>query len=191
MTLVTRPATPQHLTPWQGPGGDRRWTTVGFLEICSPAVAEIYCYWNHKRGERSMPRRADIDPAEITRHLPGIQLIDVKRDPLDFVYRLVGTREVAARGHDPTGRRVAESFFGQSADDVLANYRRVIATESFVYDLDKFTTPNGRFVHDESLFLPLADAAGAINPILIYTHYQDLWGRHSRPYLLDADKTLT
>ena len=37
-----------------------------------------------------MPRRADIDPAEITRHLPGIQLIDVKRDPLDFVYRLVG-----------------------------------------------------------------------------------------------------
>jgi hypothetical protein len=39
---------------------------VGFLKICSPAVAEI------------------------TRHFPGIQLIDVKRDPLDFVYRLVG-----------------------------------------------------------------------------------------------------
>jgi hypothetical protein len=66
MKLVARPATPQHLTPWEGPGGDRRWTTVGFLKICSPAVAEI------------------------TRHLPGIQLIDVKRDPLDFVYRLVG-----------------------------------------------------------------------------------------------------
>jgi hypothetical protein len=38
---------------------------VGFLEICSPAVAEIYCYWNHKRGERSMPRRADIDPIDL------------------------------------------------------------------------------------------------------------------------------
>jgi hypothetical protein len=150
---------------------------VGFLKVCSPAVAEIYGYRNRKRGERPMPRRADIDPAEITRHLPGIQLIDVKRDPLDFVYRLVGTREVTARGHDPTGRHVAESFFGQSADDVLANYRRVIATESFVYDLDKFTTPGGRFVQDESLFLPLGDAAGAINQILIYTHYQDLWGR--------------
>jgi len=177
MKLVSRPATPQHLIPWEGPGADRRWTTARFLEICSPAVAEIYGYWNRKRGERSMPPRAAIDPAEITRHLPGIQLIDVKRDPLDFVYRLVGTREVAARGHDPTGRRVAENFFGQSADDVLANYRRVIATGSFVYDLDKFTTPSGRFVHDESLFLPLADAAGAINPILIYTHYQDLWSR--------------
>jgi hypothetical protein len=177
MTLVTRSATPQHLTPWEGPDGDRRWTTVGFLKICSPAVAEIYGYWNRKRGERLMPLRTDIDPAEITRHLPGIQLNDVKRDPLDFVYRLVGTREVAARGHDPTGRRVAESFFGQSADDVLANYRRVIATGSFVYDLDKFTTPGGRFVQDESLFLPLANAAGALNQILIYTHYQDLWSQ--------------
>jgi hypothetical protein len=72
---------------------------------------------------------------------------------------------------------VAESFFGQSADDVLANYRRVIATGSFVYDLDKFTTPGGRFVQDESLFLPLANAAGALNQILIYTHYQDLWSQ--------------
>jgi hypothetical protein len=53
----------------------------------------------------------------------------------------------------------------------------VIATGSFVYDLDKFTTPGGRFVHDESLFLPLADAAGAINPIPVYSHYHDLWGQ--------------
>ena len=174
MKLVTRSAMPQHLTPWEGPGGDRRWTTVGFLEVCSPAVAAIYAYWSRKRRERPMPGRADIDPAEITRHLPGIQLIDVKRDPLDFVYRLVGTREVAARGHDPTGRRVAECYFGQNADDVLANYRCVVATGSFVYDLDNFTTPDGRFVQDESLFLPLGDATGAASQILIYTHYQDL-----------------
>src|SRR5262245_24549249 len=49
MKLVTRSATPQHLTPWEGPGGDRRWTTVGFLEVCSPAIAEIYAYWSRKR----------------------------------------------------------------------------------------------------------------------------------------------
>lgn len=177
MKRVIEPTTPQHLTPWEGPGGDRRWTTVGFLAICSPAVADIYGYWDRKRGERQMPRRSDLDPAEIARHLPGLQLIDVTRDPLDFVYRLVGTREVEARGHDPTGRRVAESFFGQNADDVLANYCRVVATGSFVYDLDKFTTPGGRFVQDESLFLPLADAARAMSQILVYTHYQDLWGR--------------
>jgi hypothetical protein len=179
MKRDARPATPQHLIPWEGPGGDRRWTTAGFLEICSPAVAEIYGYWDGKRAGRPMPRRADIDPAEITRHLPGLQLTDVKRDPLDFVYRLVGTREVAARGYDPTGRRVAENFFGRSADDVLANYRRVVATASFVYDLDNFTAPGGRFVQDESLFLPLADAAGAVSQILTYTHYQDLWGEPS------------
>jgi hypothetical protein len=75
--------------------------------------------------------------------------------------------------------KTPESFFGQNADDVLANYHRVVATDSFVYDLDKFTTPNGRFVQDESLFLPLADAGDALNQILVYTHYQDLWGQPS------------
>lgn len=57
-----------------GSGRARRSTTVGYLEICSPPVAEIYGYWNRKRGERAMPRRPDVDPFEITRHLPGLQL---------------------------------------------------------------------------------------------------------------------
>jgi len=153
----------------------RRWTSLEFLQVCSAGVAEFYGYWDRKRGDRPMPRRADIDPTEIPRHLPGIVLVEVRRDPLDFVYRLVGTREVEARGNDPTGRRVADSFFGTSADDVLKNYRHVVATGSFIYDFDKFTSPGGRFVQDESLFLPLATTTDAVGQILVYSHYQDLW----------------
>lgn len=156
-------------------GMARRWTTEGFLEFCSGAVAEIYMYWNQKRGDRRMPKRAEIEPSDITRFLPGVLLVDVRQDPLEFIYRLVGTREVEARGNDPTGRRVGEAFFGNSSDDVLENYRRVVASGSYLYDLDKFNSPGGRFVQDESLFLPLSTTGEGVGQILVYSHYEDLW----------------
>lgn len=161
--------------PAPAPGPARRWTSEGFLDLCSGAVAEIYGYWNRKRGDRPMPARSDIEPYEITRFLPGIVLVDVKRDPLDFVYRLVGTREVEARGNDPTGRRVGDAYFGTSSEDVLENYRRVEASGSYLYDLDKFSSPGGRFVQDESLFLPLSTTGDGVGQILVYSHYEDLW----------------
>lgn len=143
-------------------------------------MAEVFRYWDRKRGDRVMPLRGDIDPNEIRRHLPGIMLVEVKRDPLDFVYRLVGTREVAARGNDPTGKRVAENRFGSNAQDVVADYERVVASRSFLYDFDKFARPGGRRVQDESLFLPLATDGEEVGQIMVYSSYGDAWAG-SRP----------
>jgi hypothetical protein len=158
---------------------DRRITSLQFLELCSPPLAEVFHYWNGKRGERAMPLRSDIEPADIARHLPGIILVEVKRGPLDFVYRLVGTREVAARGNDPTGKRVAENWYGSEAADVVANYERVVASRSFLYDKDAFVRPDGRQVLDESLFLPLGGGED-VRQILVYSFYGDVWNG-SRP----------
>jgi hypothetical protein len=159
---------------------DRRLTTLQFLEVCSPPVADIFRYWESKRAGRPMPGRSDIDPADIVRHLPGLMLVEVRRDPLDSVYRLVGTREVTARGCDPTGKRVAENWFGADAQDVVANYERVVATRSFLYHDDEFVRPGGRFVHDESLFLPLATQGDEVGQIMVYSHYSDVWAQTLR-----------
>ena len=160
----------------------RRIASLQFLDVCSPPLAEVFRYWDGKRGGRAMPLRAEIDPNELRRHLPGITLVDVKREPLDFVYRLIGTREVAARGYDPTGRRVAENWFGANSQDVVSNYERVVASRSFLYDKEAFTKPDGRRVVDESLFLPLAlpEDEAAVAQIMVYSHYGDSWAG-SRP----------
>lgn len=95
----------------------------------------IYAYWLAKRGSRPMPRRADLDPAEIPAPLlPGITLVDVVADSRRYVYRLVGTMEVEVRGHDPTGKSVAEAFFGENAEDATECYDRVVATRAPVLD---------------------------------------------------------
>ena len=158
-----------------------RYRTLDFLSICSLQVREMYEHWAVLRGERILPHREDLDPARITRYLPGIMLVDVQwGPPLDFVYRLVGTREVAARGNDPTGKRVAENWYGSDAQDVVANYERVVASRSFLYDFDVFVRTGGRRVQDESLFLPLATDGEEVGQILVYSFYGDTWAG-SRP----------
>jgi hypothetical protein len=159
---------------------NRRLTTLQFLDVCHSPVAEIFRYWDSRRAGRPLPERSDINPADIVRHLPGLVLVDVRRDPLDFIYRLIGTREVTARGCDPTGKRVADYGFGSTTEDVVANYERVVATRSFLYHDDEFVRPGGRFVHDESLFLPLATGGEEVGQIMVYSYYSDLWAQSLR-----------
>ena len=42
-------------------------------------MGDLFHYWDGKRAGRTMPLRADLEPADIARHLPGIVLVDVKR----------------------------------------------------------------------------------------------------------------
>jgi hypothetical protein len=164
----------------RNPSVDRRLTTLQFLDVCSPPLADVFQYWDRQRAGRLIPNRSDIDPADIVRHLPGLVLVDVRRNPLDFVYRLVGTREALARGCDPTGKRVAEYGFGSTTQDVVSNYERVAETRSFLYHDDEFVRPGGRFVHDESLFLPLATRGEEVGQIMVYSYYSDLWAQSLR-----------
>lgn len=56
----------------------------------APVLDRAYGYWLCKRGRRAMPARAAIDPAELKDILPHVMMLRVRRDPLDFEYRLIG-----------------------------------------------------------------------------------------------------
>jgi hypothetical protein len=155
-----------------------RYRTLDFLDICSPQVREMYEHWARLRGNRVLPYRDDLDPARIARYLPGVMLVDVHwGPPLDFVYRLVGTREVESRGADPTGRRVAEAYFAAKADDAIENYTYVATERSVLYDCEPVSKPGNRYVGDESVFLPFTRDGERVDQILVYSHYEDLWVR--------------
>lgn len=62
-------------------------------------------YWLRKRAGRLAPRRADIDPIEITALLPRVTLVDVSIDPVDFRYRLAGTGLFKLHGTELTNKR--------------------------------------------------------------------------------------
>jgi hypothetical protein len=118
-----------------------------------------------------MPRRADIDPTEIVAFLPSVMLVDVVPDDRRYVYRLVGTREVQARGRDPTGRVVGEAFLGASRENVLANYDRVRLTRTPHVDLKTVITNRDRLDNSHVIFLPLSEDAETVTQILVYTDF--------------------
>lgn len=140
-----------------------------FLAYCGRDIREIYDYWNKQRGERVMPSRSDLDPLDIPRLLRGITLVDVKcHDPLQLIYRLVGTREVEFRGQDPTGMSVADSFRGPSAENAMRSYGVVIERREPMFRRDFLDSQSGHSVREERIFLPLSNDDDLVNMVLVY-----------------------
>ena len=137
---------------------------------CADIVA-FHDIWCRKCGKRTMPARRDFDPVDMVTFLPGIALIDVVDDDRRFVYRLIGTREVAMRGNDPTGKGIAEGFYASSAEAALASYEDVVARRAARFEQRRFVTPDGRIGNEQTVILPLSDDGQAINMIIAYTHH--------------------
>jgi hypothetical protein len=146
-----------------------------FPETCHLDTIALYNYWLAKGGNRAMPARADIDPVEMPRQLlPGICIVEVVADERRYVYRLVGTGEVEVRGNDPTGKSVLEGFFGPSAEDALGCYDQVVKTRAALLDPTPFTAPSGKWITDETLFLPLSDDGATVNKILVFSYSRNI-----------------
>jgi hypothetical protein len=73
-------------------------------------LAALYAYWASKCGNRAMPSRADINPAEITSLLPNIFILEI-RHPLRFRFRLVGAMICQRWNQNNTGMWLDELNF--------------------------------------------------------------------------------
>lgn len=144
---------------------------------CHPFTRAIYEYWRAKCGARPMPARKDIDPLDMPPELlPGLSIVEVVPDERRYVYRLVGTEDVEVRGKDPTGRSVMEGYFGPSLENVLKSYDRVVSSRLPFLDPTRFRAPNGRFVTEETIFMPLSDDGMSVNKILVFAQSRHLSG---------------
>lgn len=130
------------------------------LDHATALLRNGYEYWNAKRGDRPMPARRDIDPAEITALLPHVVLIDVLRDsdfgPLDFRYRLMGT---AIEGHLEgryTGHRMSEIPHQQPPGRLWSNFETVVKTREPLITRVPYIGPHKDFLAAQDLITPLS-----------------------------------
>jgi hypothetical protein len=139
-----------------------------WLAEMPPEIDALYRYWDEKRGSRRMPRRADLDPADLKVYLPSILLVDVVPDSRLYVYRLVGTREVKMRGNDPTGKPVMDNTFRDRAQ-ALRNYDHVVLSRAPHVDATPTTSVDREWLDMETIFLPLSEDDNEVDKILVYT----------------------
>jgi len=142
-----------------------------WLAALHPDAVAVYRYWRDRSGTRRMPSRADIDPLDLVRFLPSLMLVDVDSsgDRPAYTYRLVGTREVAVRGNDPTGRSVTTHCFGHSLVSALENYDRVVETRAPWIDLTHLLSFDAMILDRDKLFLPLGLDDRTVDMIMVYT----------------------
>ncbi len=145
-----------------------RGSTPDWLVDMPPEIEVLYRYWDEKRGRRRMPRRSDLDPADLTAYLPSILLVDVVQDDRLYVYRLVGTREVSMRGKDPTGKPVMDNTF-LDREQALRNYDQVVLSKAPHVDATPTTSEDREWLDMETIFLPLSEDDNEVDKILVYT----------------------
>ena len=135
----------------------------------NPALEFLRTYWLGKRGDRAMPSRKDMLPAEMKKYLDGMVMIDVLPGMDEFRYRLIGTAVTQYFLNDPTGKTVAEAWapFGQGAvNRICGNLRAVARARACVRlwgAVDWYG--NGEEAVD-ALYVPLSDDGETVNMII-------------------------
>lgn len=133
--------------------------------IDHPRLMQLYEYWNDKRGNRSMPSRADLDPLDLRALLPNIALVDIEEGPRRYRYRLVGTALIAVLGQDLTGKYLDQMpmlfrrFAGNAYDELMARKAPTYA----VFDTN---LPLLRTVRYKRLMLPLSADGQRVNMVI-------------------------
>ena len=130
-------------------------------DIRSSHVLAGYDYWLAKQraltDPAQLPHRSDFDPLiEMPRLAPRLMLMDVRHDPLDFRYRLVGTALRRHMATDWTGRWLSDIPFQRPGSTVWENNLAVMRARRPLLARPPYIGPHRDFLFVESIILPLA-----------------------------------
>jgi hypothetical protein len=162
------------------PAPPREGRSVALIkEVGNPYLRMLETYWRDKCSGGSIPRREDIDPADIVRHLPNIFIVDVIGKGEDFRYRLIGTNIVTTNERDLTGRRFSE--FYQDDPEGLRFARlgceAALVTRNPAYASGRaFWHPTWGYKEFECIYLPMRLEDHSVGMILGEVSYIDLSG---------------
>lgn len=118
-----------------------------------------------------LPSRKHFSLKDLGRHVTNIVIVDVKDDPLDFEYRLVGTSVAEYMHQDYTGSRLS-SIPGKGRDSKFwACLKNAYEEGTPRFFHVPYIGP--RQVQDSvyTLYLPLATDHHTIDKLLLVPHY--------------------
>jgi hypothetical protein len=153
-----------------GPNDEERFFAI--LEKRSRIIRDGFDYWKSRcRPDGMPPRRADIDPFEITAIMPNIVLLDVLNNPRDFRYRVVGTGVVEHLTADWTGHKVSEIPIQGPDGSIFSACNRVVTSKHPLLSRIPYVGPHAEYLSCEDIILPLVDDEGAVEKLLAFVAY--------------------
>lgn len=136
-------------------------------ELSSDIVRALVDYWQDKHQDGKLPNRDDLDPVEIPRLLPHVMLKEVRRDPWDFRYRVVGTVVREHSRSDWTGKWMSE-IDGQGEGSKVFSVVKWVSEESKAAIFrPPYVGPHKEFKYCEAAVLPWTNSTGVIDRIMV------------------------
>jgi hypothetical protein len=135
--------------------------------LYEPMLRELYDYWSRKRGARLMPRRRDIDPAEIPKLLPHIMITEMLEGGTRYRYRLSGTAVTRAFGRELTGLYVDEVMKGAYREFLERVYRTIYLKRRCVYCESQYAGSSNPGLTTKRLLMPLSEDGLEVNQVLV------------------------
>jgi hypothetical protein len=130
------------------------------------SLIKLRDYWRTKAGDRSMPSRADIDPAEIRALLPHVGLIEIGPSPQRFQFRLVRTEVVRAVCLELTGHYLDEIDLHDHRARIIEQYAKAANSAEPVCSIEEYTLKDGRHLRYERMLLPLSNDGKSVDMLL-------------------------
>jgi hypothetical protein len=143
-----------------------------FSKIQSPALLQLYNYWDSRREGRNYPSRRHLDPTDFPYALGKVFLVDVLCEPLRFQYRLFGTHLVDCARYDLTGKLAEDIPSPEMREFFQESYGLVIKHREPFHSIGERIL-DGHTHRFEVALMPLSNNGRKIDMILGYLQYSD------------------
>jgi len=128
-------------------------------------------YWSSKIENDCIPARADIDPLDIPALLPQVVLLDVRREPWDFRFRLIGTNVVHHLATDWTGAWMTEIAHMAPPSRIFTSCVGVASSGKPLRSDTPYVGPHQNYVRAEDIILPLASDGTTPDMLLVFVEH--------------------
>ncbi|OUS15705.1 hypothetical protein A9Q97_02885 [Rhodospirillales bacterium 47_12_T64] len=128
---------------------------------------EVYQYWEKQRGNRLMPARADLDPADLRHLLPNILIHEVQLEPLDFRYRLIGSEIVRHLNDNHTGAWLSTIPHQKNPSNLWAMLEKAVVDRAPVIANPPYVGQYKEFKYIENILLPLSVDDEKVNMLFL------------------------
>jgi len=141
----------------------------GYVELDAmrhPALCRLYADWQLRRNGHALPARRDFDPLGMKYILGNLSLVEVRREPLRFFFKVHASNVAARLGFDLTGKFLDDYPDAKHREMIREHFTRSVVEGAPVLARREAQATDTLILHCEAIALPLAKDGKTIDALL-------------------------
>ena len=139
----------------------------GVDDLRSARLQAVFAIWQSRCQGELLPSSLGFDILDYGSAMTNINLVAVRHDPLDFIFRVHSVKGAAYIGKDMTGLSVDDYPEPRYRDFVKAVFTAAASSRAAKVVVEDMFMTETRMLRWEGVVLPMQDAEGAVADLLV------------------------